>query len=104
MLTLPNTGATEREVHQRIRELIEGRSNAIGTVTLTANVGTTTVTKRTINANAAVFLFPVTASAATEFAAGTLRAAVATGGGSFVITHVNSATADRTFSYLVIGG
>lgn len=102
MLTLPPTGATEREVHARIRELIEGRSNAAGTVTLTANAAATTVTKGTINANAGVFLFPKTANAAAALA--TTYAAVATGGGSFVITHANNAQTDRTFYYVVIGG
>lgn len=102
MKTIPNTGATEREVHQAIRELIEGRSNAIGTVTLTAGATSTVVAKGTVNANAGVFLFPATASAAASVA--TTYATITPGGGSFVVTHTSDAATDRTFHYLVNGG
>lgn len=100
--TLPPTGATERQIHQAIRELIEGRSNAVGTVTLTANATTTTVSAVTVNRNAIVLLSPQTANAAAALA--TTYVTVAAGGGSFVITHANNAQTDKTFGYLVIGG
>lgn len=102
MKVLPTTGATEREVSQAIKDLTEGRSNANGTVTLTAGTTTTTVTKSTINANAGVFLSPKTANAAAALA--TTYVNVAAAGGSFVITHANNAQTDRTFYYLVNGG
>jgi len=100
MQTLPLAGATEREVHARIRELIEGRSNAVGSVTLTANAATTTVST-TINANAGVFLMPKTANAAAAVATTRVTSVTA---GSFVLTHANNAQTDREFFYLVIGG
>lgn len=84
-----------------IQQLAEGRSNAVGSVTLTQNVGSTTVTAPTCGSGSTVLLFPETANAATEFVAGTLR--VAPANGSFVITHVNSATASRTFRWVCLG-
>lgn len=104
MNTLPLTGATERQVHQAVRELIEGRSNAVGTVTLTANATTTTVERSTVNRNAVVMLQPQTANAAAELGAGTAYWSVSADGGAFTITHANNAQTDRTFGYLVIGG
>jgi hypothetical protein len=49
-----------------------------------------------------VVFAPSTATAATEFGAGTLYVSTLTAGTSFVITHVNSAVADRTFRYAII--
>lgn len=100
--TLPSAGASEREVLQAIRELIEGRSNAVGTVTLTPAATSTVVSKVTVNANAGVFLFPSTASAALSVA--TTYANITPGGGSFTITHTSTAAVDRTFYYAVLGG
>lgn len=100
MNTLPPTGATERQLHQAIKDLIEGRSNATGTVTLTVDATETTVTKSTINRDAVVILTPQTATAA----AATYHATVASVGGAFTVTHDASSATDRTFGYLVIGG
>lgn len=102
MNTLPPTGATERQVHQAIKELIEGRSNAVGTVTLTANATTTTVAAPTVNRNAIVLLSPTTANAAAAIA--TTYVTVSASGGAFTLTHANNAQTNRTFGYLVIGG
>lgn len=102
MKVIPTTGATEREISQAIKDLTEGRSNAVGTVTLTAGATSTVVSKQTINANAGVFLSPTTANAAAALA--TTYVNVTAGGGSFTITHANNAQTDRTFVYLVNGG
>jgi hypothetical protein len=85
-----------------INQLAQGRSNAVGSVTLTASVATTTVTAITCGVGSTVLLFPETTSAATEFGAGTLKVGTVSNG-SFIITHVNSGTADRTFRWVVIG-
>lgn len=100
MKTLPHVGATEREVHQAIRELTDGRSNAVGKVTLRPGQTTTVVEKPTINANAGVFLFPASASAVNV----PLFVTVSPTGGAFTVTHNASSLTDRTFHYLVNGG
>lgn len=103
MKDIPQSGPSPREIITAIRQLIQGRSNATGTVTLTANQATTTVSKDTISGDAQVFLFPKTANAAAELGNGTAYIS-AVANGSFTVTHANNAQADRTFGYLVIGG
>ncbi len=101
MRELPPGGAEPRDVLFTVNELIRGRSNATGTVTLTANVTTTTIVSQIFNASAQVFLFPRTANAAGAVAT---TYATVTAAGTVTITHANAATTDRTFGYLVVGG
>lgn len=87
-----------------IQQLAAGRSNATGTVTLTQNAGSTVVTTRTgtCSTGSVPILVPTTANAATEAGAGTLHIS-SVGLDTFTITHVNSATAGRTFIYALLG-
>jgi len=85
-----------------IQQLAQGRNNAIGTVTLDLNVGKTTVTAPNCGNESTVVLFPQSVNAAAEFVAGTLRIG-SVSNGSFVITHVNSATANRIFRWVALG-
>lgn len=85
-----------------LQQLGAGRSNAVGTVTLTQNAATTTVTDANCSAGSVISLMPTNAASATEFGAGTWYIGTISNG-SFVITHVNSATAGRTFKYIVHG-
>lgn len=87
-----------------LQQLGAGRSNAVGSVTLTQNVATTTVTTRTGTCapGSVPILIPTTANAATEFGAGTWYIS-SVGIDTFTITHVNSATASRTFLYVIVG-
>jgi hypothetical protein len=92
-----------------INQLAAGRSNASGEITLTPSASTTTIDSNqnpNINENAQVILFPKTASAAAEQGSGTIFASVSriAGVNTVTITHANSASADRTFAYIVIGG
>jgi hypothetical protein len=128
MLDLPPSGATERQVTTAVRQLIQGRNNAVGTVTLESGVPTTTVTGPLINANGFVWLTPISAAAAdTSWHISEIVA------GSFTITHDDSdditnvvnvvdangdqiidfnsdeiiggdAGAGRRFAYVVLGG
>ena len=86
-----------------IHNLYRGRSLAVGTVTLTPNAGTTTVTDETISADARPQLTPTTANAATEVGNGTMYIS-AVAAGSFTITHANAATTGRTFYWHAPGG
>ena len=110
---VPGISETDlKKIVLAIQQLAAGRSNAVGTVTLTANSATTVVTTATGTCSAAnltekitgsvPILIPTTASAATEFGAGSLYIS-AIGTDTFTITHVNSATADRTFLYALHG-
>jgi hypothetical protein len=88
--------------NQAIRDLFAGRSNAVGTVTLTASVATTTVTAINCGLGSRVFLMPTTANASAEFGNGTIRIS-AVANGSFTITHANNAQTDRTFYWVALG-
>jgi hypothetical protein len=87
---------------QGVRDLFAGRSNAVGECTLTPSQATTTVTAANCGLDSQVFLFPLTANAAAELAAGGLYVS-ARARGSFTLTHANAVTADRTFSYAAFG-
>lgn len=90
------------KLNRSIRDLFEGRSNATGQFTMTQNSATTTVTAINCGPESKIFLTPRHANAATEFGAGTWYIS-AVGPGSFTVTHVNSATANRTFDYAIQG-
>ena len=99
----PSTDETQLSKYAlSLQQLAAGRSNAYGTVTLTENEATTTVTNANVSVNSAIGLTPTNAASATEFGAGTWYIGTVSNG-SFVITHVNSATAGRTFKYMIHG-
>jgi hypothetical protein len=85
---------------QSIRELFEGRSHAVGTVTLRANQTTTTVSDENCGAGSYPQLEAMTANAAAARATTYISAVAAK---SFTITHANNAQTDRTFSYAIRG-
>ena len=87
---------------QAINELLQGRSNAVGTCTLAAGATTTVVSAENCGDQSQVFLFPKTANAASALATTYILAANIRNG-SFTITHANTGTTDRTFAYAAIG-
>lgn len=89
------------EISDRVNSILKGRINTVDTLTLTANVGSTTITTDLCNTNSIILLMPTTANAATEYGAGTWR--ITAGDGSFTVTHVNNAQTDRTFTYVILG-
>ena len=87
---------------QAIQELWDGRSNAVGQVTLRANQATTTVTHSNIGSSARISLTPRTANASADFGGGAFYVSSVTAG-SFVITHPNDADTDKTFDWHALG-
>lgn len=87
---------------QAIRDLFSGRSNAVGTVTLTANAASTIVAALNVGKDSKVFLMPTTANGSAEFGNGTIRIS-SVGAGTFTITHANNANADKTFYWVALG-
>ena len=85
-----------------INSVIDGRQNNVGTLTLTANAGTTVVSDRRAGTESVISLMPTTGNAAAEIGAGTLYIASVTAG-AFTVTHANNAQTDRTFKYEVTG-
>ena len=100
---VPIPGETDPyKIVRAVRELYEGRSNAVGSVTLTANAASTTVTAANCGAGSTVLLTPATAHAAAELGNGTLYVG-AVANGSFTLAHANNSQADRTFLYACFG-
>lgn len=101
---LPNAATTRLlDLIEAIRQIAEGRGNAGGVVTLTANQATTTVTATVIGRDAHIGLMPTTANAAAEIGAGTMYVS-AQATGSFTLTHANNAQADRSFRWSATNG
>lgn len=100
---VPATTETDlKKIILAIQQLSSGRSNAIGTVTLTISVATTTVTDANCSSGSVPILVPTTANAAAEVGNGTMYVS-AVANSSFTITHANSATTGRTFLYALHG-
>lgn len=104
MSTLPLSIAETRpdRIAQAIRNLQQGRSNATGSVTLRTSNTTTVVTAPNCAPTSAVLLFPTTAHAGAELAAGGCYVS-AVASGSFTVTHASNSQADRTFFYACLG-
>jgi hypothetical protein len=93
-----------REVAAAAAIAMQGKINAVTSVTLTANVTTTVITDPRLTINSFVGFDPTTANAAAELAAGTIYALTANrNNASWTLTHANAATTDRTFKVLIIG-
>lgn len=96
---------TERDplkLARAIRELFEGRCNAVGAFTLATGATATTVAAMNCGAGSTVLLAPMTADAAAEIKNGTLYVS-AVANGSFTVAHASNAQADRSFRYAAFG-
>jgi len=91
-----------RVVAEVVNNLMDGKDNATGDVTLTANQATTTLADLRIGADSAILFMPTTANAAAEIGNGTLYVS-SRGKQTATITHANNAQADRTFRYAIRG-
>lgn len=93
-----------KDIADIITAMQRGRHNNVGTVTLTANSATTTLTDARIAADSAVIIVPTTANASAEIGNGTIFISESNRvNGSIVITHANNAQADRTYRYAIMG-
>ena len=89
-----------RKIASSINRIVEGRTDNYGSVTLTANDTTTTVTNQWASENSTIVLSPRTANAAAAVATTYVSSKL---NGSFVLTHANNAQTDKTFDYAMIG-
>lgn len=89
-----------RRIIAAINQLTQGRSNAVGSVTLTTSTTTTTVAAQTCGSGSTVILSPTTANAAGALATTYISSV---GNSTFTITHASNAQTDRTFLYVAIG-
>ena len=93
-----------RRLWDALFRLRQGKLECTGEITLTINSATSVLTRSGLSSQTVVHFDPRTATAATELYGGTMYVLTANrGDGAWTITHVNSATADRTFQYSAIG-
>ncbi len=85
---------------QAVRELFQGRSNAVGAVTLATGTTTTTVTAANVSLSSKPILQARTANAAAAVATTYVSAVTQ---GAFTITHANNAQTDRNFFWVALG-
>lgn len=89
-----------RQIASVLNNVLQGKLNCTGTLTLTANAASTTLTDARVGANSVVATMATTANAA-----------AALGGlyfdtfldGSCVAHHANDANIDKTFRYAIFG-
>lgn len=89
-----------RKIASSVNGILDGKINAIGSVTLTASATSTVVSERRCGTGSVILLMPTTANAAgalsTTYIGTTTKE-------SFTITHASAATIDRTFKYVILG-
>lgn len=94
-------GGTPREISEVVNNLVEGKSNNTGTITLAvASATTTTLTDERIGFESIILFMPTTANAASAM---TNLYVSARAKGSATLTHSANTSADKTYGYMVIG-
>ena len=96
----PDQERHRRNITTYLQWINQGHLANTGSVTLTASAATTTVTDERVGVNTVPVLQPATLNAASAYAATYVSSVT---NGSFIITHANNATADRTYRYTLLG-
>ena len=99
-VSMPDTSQHLRLISNSVNNTIDGKLNATGSVTLTANQTTTTLTDARIGANSVILFMPITANGNTAKANLYVSARA---DGSATLTHASSSNSDQNFGYVVIG-
>jgi hypothetical protein len=100
---VPDINETDlTKINTSLQQLAAGRSNAVGTVTLTENAASTLVSDLNCSEDSVILLMPTTANASAEQGAGTIYVS-AVARKSFTVTHANNSQTDRTFRYAIYG-
>lgn len=100
-----SVGTSEKDLAKfalAIQAVLNGRSNAAGRVTLTPGAASTVVKAENCAAQCSVLMFPASAQAAAELAAGGCFVPVV-GKQQFTIIHANNSLADRSFYWVALG-
>ena len=98
--SVPPGGTDARTTANVIRNLVDGKSNNTGSITLQASATSTTITDQRVGANSVIVFMPKTANAATAM---TSLYVSARGTGTATLTHDSNAATDRSFEYAIIG-
>lgn len=95
------SGGSPREISEVVNNIMNGKTNNTGTVTLAvASATTTTINDERIGYNSIITFMPTTANAASEL---TNLYVSAKTKGSATLTHSANVSADKTYSYIIVG-
>lgn len=97
---LPPQGGNPRQISEVVNNLMNGKSNNIGTVTLAQSSATTTLTDARIGVESVILFTPTSSHAASEMAHLYISAQTS---GEATITHRNTGHSDLHFQYVIIG-
>lgn len=89
-----------RKTASVVNNILGGKTNNTGTVTLTANAASTVVGDFRATSSSVIVLMPTTANAAGAIATTYVSSR---GTKTFTLTHANNAQVDKTFGYAVVG-
>ena len=92
-------GRHRRSLAAVLNNVLSGKMNNTGSLTITANAASTTLTDSRIGANSVILLMPTTANAAAALTNIYFNTFLK---GSCVANHANNAQVDRIFRYAVI--
>lgn len=92
--------AHRRDLADVLNNVLQGKLNNTGTLTLTAGAASTTISDPRIGANSVVLMMAKTSNAAAALATTYFDTFA---DGSCVVHHANNAQTDRNFTYAVIG-
>ena len=96
-LNLPVNGGTPREISNVVNNILNGKINPTGNVTLTNSSATTTLYDARIGDDSVILFMPTTSDASTENIHVTGRQK-----GQATLNHA-SATTTRSYAYIVFG-
>ena len=91
----------QRDTSEVVNNILSGKLNATGSVTLTNSATSTVVADFRVGSESVIIFMPLSAASAGELAAGGMFVS-ARSKNSFTITHASAGTT-RLFDYVVIG-
>ncbi len=96
---LPPVGASEREIAEVVNNVVDGKVNSTGSITLASSGTSTTLTDARASRDSVILFMATTANAAAEMD----NLYVTAGSGSATLTHSAHGNADCTYKYVVLG-
>lgn len=96
-LNLPITGGTPREISNVVNNILNGKINSTGNITLTNSSATTTLSDARIGSGSIILFMPTTSDASSATIYVTARQK-----GQATLNHANASTT-RSFGYIVFG-
>jgi hypothetical protein len=95
------TGAEPREISEVANNILNGKTNNTGTITLNAgSATTTTIYDERIGYNSIIHLMPTTANAAAAFTGVYVSNRAK---GNATLTHSANTNTDKTYGYIIVG-